>query len=65
MLMDVNDFRIDIGRADKGRTFVRVTHIPTGAESAVVGIGNRTPNELATELLRRLASNIDDQGNAS
>ena len=44
------DFRVDIGRADKGRTFVRVVHVPTGKEKCVLGLGDENVNDVAKSL---------------
>jgi hypothetical protein len=33
-----DEFRVDIGRAGKGRTFIRVVHIPSGKERVRVGL---------------------------
>jgi hypothetical protein len=54
------DFRVDVGRAEGNRTFVRVVHLPTGQSRSVVGLGGRAPDEvaddLALELLRQINS---------
>jgi hypothetical protein len=47
---DVDDFRTDIGSADKGRTFVRVLHLPSGMERIAVGLGSRTADIVAEQL---------------
>ena len=54
-----SEFRVDVGRADRGRTFVRVVHIPTGKEKALVGLGQADPNEVAFQLTRELTNEID------
>ena len=49
-------FCVSIGRADKGRTFVRVVHILSGKEKFQVGLGSEDAHEVAerlTEELRR------------
>jgi len=51
-------FRVAIGRADKGRTFVRVIHVPTGKERIVVGLGGADPNEVATRLTKELTDEL-------
>lgn len=52
------DFRVDVGRADGGRTFVRVVHLPTGRERTVVGLDGRTARENADELAFELPRTI-------
>jgi hypothetical protein len=51
---DSSDLRFDVGRADGGRTFVRVVHIPTGKSRTIVGLGNRTAEDVAAELAKDL-----------
>ncbi len=53
-----DDFRVDIGRADKGRTFVRVVHLPTGKERIVVGLGEATAMEVAARLTQELSDEL-------
>ena len=59
-LNDNIDFQVDIGRADQGRTFVRVIHLPSGNKRTLVGIGQSHPQEvalgLAKEILEEIAS---------
>lgn len=50
------DYRVDIGRADKGRTFIRVVDIPTGRERSIVGIGTATVMDVADRLVDELMS---------
>ncbi len=52
------EFRVDIGRADTGRTFVRVIHVPSGKERIVVGLGGADPNEVATRLTKELTDEL-------
>ena len=55
----MDDFRVDIGRADKGRTFVRVVHLQSGREKIVVGLDGCEPrivaDRLKSDLLAELA----------
>ncbi len=51
-----NDFRIEVGRADKGRTFLRVVHVPTGKERILVGLGETDWHEIAFQLAQELAN---------
>jgi hypothetical protein len=48
------DFRVDVGRASAGRTFVRVVHLPTGKERIVVGLDGAEPAEVALRLTTEL-----------
>jgi hypothetical protein len=43
-------FLIHIGRAGKGLTFVRVVHVPSGKERALVGLGGESPLAVAKRL---------------
>ena len=54
----MSDFRVQIGSADMGRTFVRVVHVPTGKERLVVGIGDATTQEVETQLTEDLKREI-------
>jgi len=56
-----SDFRVDVGRADGGRTFVRVVHLPTGKDRLLVGLDGADPEEVALQLTKELASEIDAQ----
>jgi hypothetical protein len=56
-----SDFRVDVGRADRGRTFVRVVHLPTGKDRILVGLDGADPGEVALRLTNELASEIDAQ----
>ena len=52
------NFRVNIGRANKGKTFVWVVHIRTGKERHVVGIGDRDVHEVAEQLIRELHAEL-------
>jgi hypothetical protein len=54
-----SDFRVDVGRADRGRTFVRVIHIATGKDRIIVGIGKSKVTDLAFELFSELSKEIE------
>jgi hypothetical protein len=54
-----SDFRVDVGRADGGRTFVRVVHLPTGKDRVLVGLDGSDPEEVALQLTKELAIEID------
>ena len=56
--IDWNDFVVWIGRADGGRTFVRVAHPSSGKNRIVVGIGNRTVMQIQTELAREILNEL-------
>lgn len=53
-----SDFRVDVGRADKGRTLIRVVHVPTGKERIRVGLGEVDGREVAFQLAQELANEI-------
>ena len=54
--MDVRaECRTDIGRADKGRSFVRVTHLPTGIERIQVGLGSDSSAAVRDKLIQEIA----------
>jgi hypothetical protein len=53
-----SDFRVDVGRADRGRTFVRVLHVPTGKDRTLVGIGGDDPTDVAFKLAEELAKEV-------
>jgi len=54
-------YRIDIGRADGGRSFVRVIELSTGNSRTQVGFNG----EPAAAIARRLATEIEDEANAN
>jgi hypothetical protein len=54
----VDDFRIDIGRADKGRTFVRVVHLQSGKERTVIGLDGCEPTAVAERLQNELREEL-------
>ena len=54
------DFRVDVGRANNGRTFLRVVHLPSGRNKQIVGLCGRTARDVADELARRLLQEIND-----
>jgi hypothetical protein len=53
-----SDYRVDVGRADRGRTFVRVVHVPTGKDRTLIGIGEADVDEVAAKLAKELAKEI-------
>ncbi len=53
-----DEFRVDIGRADKGRTFLRVVHIPSGKERILVGLNGDDPHEVAKRLTEDLRTEL-------
>ncbi len=52
------EFRLDIGRADKGRTFVRVVHLPSGKERIIVGLEGDDPHEVGKRLTAELQAEL-------
>jgi hypothetical protein len=53
-----DDFRVDVGRANKGRTFVRVIHTPSGKERLLVGLDGSAPEEVANRLIKELKEEL-------
>ena len=53
-----SDYRVDVGRADQGRTFVRVVHVPSGKDRTSIGTGDYDLNEVASKLAKELAKEI-------
>jgi hypothetical protein len=53
-----NDFRVDIGRAGKGRIFVRVVHIPSGKERILIGLDGDDPHDVAKRLTEELRTEL-------
>ncbi len=56
------DFRIDIGRATAGRTFLRVVHEPSQVSRLVVGLKGRSSTEVAQELLSAVLQELEARG---
>jgi hypothetical protein len=56
------DFRIDLGRASEGRTFLRVVHVPTEVSRVVVGWKGRPYAEVVQELLSAVLQEIEAVG---
>jgi len=54
----MSDFKVDIGRADKGRTFICVVHLSTGKERIVVGSGDSNPDMIAQQVARELLADL-------
>ncbi len=54
-----SDYRVDVGRVNGGRTFVRVLHIPTGKERTRVGLSGANSNEVSFQLTQEIANEID------
>jgi hypothetical protein len=52
------EFRLDIGRADKGRTFVRVVHIASRKERIQVGLEGSDPHDIAKRLTAELRKEL-------
>ena len=50
----VDEFRVDVGRADKGRTFIRVVHLPSGKERVLVGLDQEDPQAVAKRLIEEI-----------
>ena len=57
--IDRSDFRIDIGRAGKGETFVRVIHIPSGKQRIKVGLGIATTQDIANQMIEELSREVN------
>jgi hypothetical protein len=53
-----DEYRVDVGRADRGRTFVRVVHLPTGKDRSLIGIGKAEVDDVAFKLAEELAEEI-------
>jgi hypothetical protein len=56
------DFRVDVGRASEGRTFLRVVHEPTQVSRVVVGLKGRPYAEIVQELLSAVSQEIEAAG---
>ncbi|MCE9531776.1 MAG: hypothetical protein K8T89_11735 [Planctomycetes bacterium] len=57
-LIRESDFIADFGRAAGGRTFVRVVHQPTNTSRIVIGLGERSGNVVAAELVAGIVSEL-------
>lgn len=57
-----DDFRIASGRADEGRMFLRVVHLPTQVSRVVVGLNGRPYAEVAQKLLSTVLQEIEAVG---
>ena len=55
----MTDFHVQFGRADKGRTFVRVVHLPSGKDRTVVGLGDADGRDVAARLTKELADELN------
>lgn len=53
-----DQFQVNIGRADKGRTFVRVVHTPSGKQRVLVDIKGSEPQEVASRLIREIQEEL-------
>lgn len=60
----MSEFRVQIGRADKGRTFVRVIHLPTGKDRIVAGLGDEDPRDVEARLIEELKQEIEQNATA-
>ena len=53
-----SDYRVDVGRADRGRTFVRVVHVPTGKDRTLIGTRGADVGEIAIKLAEEIATEL-------
>jgi len=56
---DDETLRMDVGHAEGGRTFVRVVHLPTGAEKTQVGLKGETADVVGRRLAKALMQEIE------
>lgn len=52
--------RIDIGCTSAGQTFVRVAHLPSGAEKIQIGLNGDTADAVAKRLTEALRQALED-----
>jgi hypothetical protein len=57
-----SDIVMEIGRATGGRTFVRVVHEPTNFSRRVTGLGARSVNDVAAELVACIVGELQNLG---
>lgn len=55
-----DEFRVEIGRAQGGATFMRVLHVPSGIERSVPSIGTRG-SEVAKELIAKITKELSEK----
>ena len=56
--MPPDDFRVDYGRVEGGRTFIRVVHLPTGKERIQVGLGSDDSRELVRRFVNQIRAEL-------
>jgi hypothetical protein len=61
-LLRDQDFRIDVGSAKGGKTFVRVIHLPTQVSAIVDGLTGRSTKEVGDELRQQVEDELVTQG---
>jgi hypothetical protein len=57
-MTDSNEFRIDVGRAGEGQTFVRVVHIPSGKQRTKLGLESASTKDIAAQIIEELSKEI-------
>jgi hypothetical protein len=61
-LSEATDFRMDVGRATEGRTFVRICHIPTGRSKQQIGLNGQSFAAIAERLGNELVAELQAEG---
>lgn len=56
------DFRLDVGRASGGKTFVRVVHEPTQKSRHVMGLNGRPCGEVVEQLRSEVVQDLEAAG---
>lgn len=51
-------FRVDVGRADNGQTFVRVVDVVTGRHREQIGLYGESTNAIATRLANEIGQEL-------
>jgi hypothetical protein len=53
-----SDFTFEIGRADGGRSFIRVTHVPTGVHRIQVGLTGVNQHALKQQMYQEILAEL-------
>jgi uncharacterized protein YycO len=56
------DIRVDIGRANDGKTFARVVHMPTQVSRVVIGLRKRSSRGIVRELCSAVLQETEAAG---
>lgn len=58
LIVGIEKYIIDIGRANEGRTFVRVTHKESGKQRSIVGLDGKSMDKITSQLINEIRQEL-------